>query len=440
MDYSKKKLGIISLGCDKNRVDTEKLLGVLDGKIEITNDLSQANVVVVNTCAFLESARKESIDNIFDVNEYRKNNLEKIIVTGCLPQKFANEMFDEFVEADAFMGVSSYDEIFDVLDRVYAGERVNAVKNVTAESYSKRVPTTPKSYAYLKIADGCNNFCTYCLIPKIRGRYRSTPIEKLVDEAKGLGKVAELILVAQDVTRYGEDLYRKQALPELIDKISELDNIESIRLLYAYPDKLSDEIINAIKKNDKVVKYIDIPLQHASDDVLKRMNRKGSREEYLKLIEKLKKEIKGIAIRSTFITGFPGETEKDFLILKKFIKKAKLKNAGFFAYSREEDTPAYNMPNQVDEEVKLARLAELYETQRAVSAAANKKANGKTLDVLIDGYDEETYSYVARAYFSAPEIDGKVYVASPTELKAGERVNVKIKDYDDYDLYGELTE
>ena len=440
MDYSKKKIGVISLGCDKNRVDSEKLLGVLKERTEITDDLSQANIVIINTCAFLESARKEGIDNIFDVNGYRGKNLEKIIVTGCLPQKFVNEMFDEFTEVDAFMGVSSYDKIFDVLDRVYEGERVNAVEKAVTESYSKRVSTTPKSYAYLKIADGCDNFCTYCLIPKIRGRYRSTPQERLIEEARNLGEVGELVLVAQDITRYGEDLYKRQALPELIRSLSGLDNVKAIRLLYAYPDKLSDEIIAEIKNNGKVVKYIDIPLQHASDDVLKRMNRKGSYKEYTALIKKLKKEIKGIAIRSTFIAGFPGETEEDFKTLKKFIRRAKLRNAGFFAYSREEDTPAYGMANQIPEEVKLSRQAELYETQRKVSEKYNKKSVGKTLTVLIDGYDDTVLAYTGRAYFSAPDIDGKVYVRSGRMLKTGERVQVDITDCDEYDLYGAIKQ
>ena len=357
MIFRQKKIGVISLGCDKNRVDTEKMLSIL-GNDNLTQDLSEAEIVIINSCAFLESSRKEAIDTVMECNEYRGNGrLEKIVLTGCLPQKFIDELFDELTEVDIFLGINDYELLPDAIEQSYNGKRVNLVgANKQAFETQKRVVTTPLHYAYLKIADGCNNHCTYCLIPAIRGKYRSEKIEDLKKEAESLGDIAELILVAQDVTRYGEDIYGKQSLVELIRELSSLDNIGSIRLLYAYPDCLSDELIDEIANNDKVIKYLDIPLQHADDTVLKRMNRKGSGESYLRLIEKLRERVKGIAIRSTFIAGFPGETEEQFGNLVKFIEEAKLNNAGFFAYSREEGTPAYKLDGQLPQKVKNERV------------------------------------------------------------------------------------
>ena len=335
MILNEKTVGVISLGCDKNRVDTEKMLSIIGAK-RLTNDLDEAEIVVVNSCAFLESARKEALDTIFECDGYRKNGkLEKIVMTGCMPQKFVNDMFDELTEVDVFLGTNDYDLLPEAIEEAYKGNRVNYVgREKKVFERKDRVITTPLHYAYLKIADGCNNRCTYCLIPSIRGKYRSETMEDLVKEAEGLGDIAELILVAQDITRYGEDLYGKPCLCELIRKLSALGNIGSIRLLYCYPDVIGDELIEEIASNDKVIKYIDIPLQHADDSVLKRMNRKGTRAEYLALIGKLREKIPGIAIRSTFIAGFPGETEENFRNLVSFLKEAKLGNAGFFAYSR----------------------------------------------------------------------------------------------------------
>ena len=435
-----KTIGVISLGCDKNRVDTEKMLAVL-GSDKITQDQEEAQIIIVNSCAFLESSRKEAIETVFDVNELRKTGkLEKIVLTGCMPQKFVADMFDEFKEVDVFLGTGDYEYLPEAIELAYQGERVNFVGKAKEFREKKRVVTTPLHYAYLKIADGCDNHCTYCLIPAIRGKYRSEKEEDLVAEAQSLGDVKELILVAQDVTRYGEDIYGENKFAELLRKLSALDNIGSIRILYCYPDKLTDELIAEIKNNDKIIKYLDIPLQHADPVVLKRMNRKGTGEGYLKLIAKLRKEIPNIAIRSTFIAGFPGETEEQFENLLEFIKEAKLTNAGFFAYSREEGTAAYRLPDQIDEKVKQSRVKKLYVAQKKVSEERNKSLVGKQIKVICDGVDYDKQSFYGRAYFSAPEIDGKTYFTYDGEIKQGEYYNVKITKADAYDLYGAATE
>lgn len=435
-----KTIGVISLGCDKNRVDTEKMLAIL-GSDKITQDQEEAQIIIVNSCAFLESSRKEAIETVFDVNELRKTGkLEKIVLTGCMPQKFVADMFDEFKEVDVFLGTGDYEYLPEAIELAYKGKRVNFVGKAKEFKEKKRVVTTPLHYAYLKIADGCDNHCTYCLIPSIRGKYRSEKEEDLVAEAQSLGDVKELILVAQDVTRYGEDIYGENKFAELLRKLSALDNIGSIRILYCYPDKLTDELIAEIKNNDKIIKYLDIPLQHADSVVLKRMNRKGTGEGYLKLIAKLRKEIPDIAIRSTFIAGFPGETEEQFENLLEFIKEAKLTNAGFFAYSREEGTPAYRLSDQIDEKVKQSRVKKLYAAQKKVSEERNKSLVGKQIKVICDGVDYDKQSFYGRAYFSAPEIDGKAYFTYDGEIKQGEYYNVKITKADAYDLYGAATE
>lgn len=435
-----KTIGVISLGCDKNRVDTEKMLAVL-GSDKITQDQEEAQIIIVNSCAFLESSRKEAIETVFDVNELRKTGkLEKIVLTGCMPQKFVADMFDEFKEVDVFLGTGDYEYLPEAIELAYKGKRVNFVGKAKEFKEKKRVVTTPLHYAYLKIADGCDNHCTYCLIPSIRGKYRSEKEEDLVAEAQSLGDVKELILVAQDVTRYGEDIYGENKFAELLRKLSALDNIGSIRILYCYPDKLTDELIAEIKNNDKIIKYLDIPLQHADPVVLKRMNRKGTGEGYLKLIAKLRKEIPDIAIRSTFIAGFPGETEEQFENLLEFIKEAKLTNAGFFAYSREEGTPAYRLSDQIDEKVKQSRVKKLYAAQKKVSEERNKSLVGKQIKVICDGVDYDKQSFYGRAYFSAPEIDGKAYFTYDGEIQQGEYYNVKITKADAYDLYGAATE
>lgn len=436
MIFEQKSIGVISLGCDKNRVDTEKMLAIL-GSDKITQDVSEAQIIIINSCAFLETSRKEAIDAVFECNEYRKSGrLEKIVLTGCLPQKFIGDMFDELTEVDVFLGISDYTRLPEAIELAYGGNRVNFVGEAKTEPLAKRVVTTPLHYAYLRIADGCNNHCTYCLIPSIRGRYRSEKIDDLVNEAESLGDVSELILVAQDVTRYGEDVYGKPSLVELIRRLSALENVGKIRILYAYPDVLSDEVIDEIAANPKVIKYIDVPLQHAADAVLKRMNRKGSYADYIALIGKLRQRVPGIAIRSTFIAGFPGETEEQFGTLKKFLSEAKLENAGFFAYSREEGTPAYKLDGQIPASVKKKRVRELYKLQKEISANKLSGYVGKTIEVLADGIDYDRQAFVGRAYFMAPDIDGKVYFNSDMEINQGEFYKVKIEKSDAYDLFG----
>ncbi len=434
-----KIFGMISLGCDKNRVDAERLLAIVRGRgFAVTDDIAEANIVIVNTCAFLNEARKEAIDTVLDCDAYRGGKLEKIVVTGCLPEKYAAELFPSLTEADVFLGCNDADRLLDSIERSYREGRVDAV-GTGHESAGGRVLTTPLHCAYLKIADGCSNHCTYCLIPKIRGRYRSYPMERLVEEAASLGDLSELILVAQDTTRYGEDLYGENRFVELIRRLSALDNIETIRLLYCYPDVIGDELIDELADNPKLVKYIDIPLQHSEDRVLKLMNRKGSRAEYAALLQKLRERVPGIAVRSTFIAGFPTETEEEAEALASFLQEQELENCGFFAYSREPDTPAYRLKGQIPSKEKQRRVRMLYRVQRSVALRRQKSRVGSVLRVLCDGMDYERECFVGRAYFSAPEIDGKVYFHAP-EAVQGEWYDVRITSADAYDLYGETED
>ena len=437
MEISNKRVGVISLGCDKNRVDTEKMLAILSERHQITPDPENANVIIINTCAFLESSRKEAIEEILSVIALKNlGKIEKIIVTGCLPQKFVNDIFSELVEVDAFMGVSDYAEINAVIDRIYGGERVVSVGEPRGECGKKRVLTT-NGYAYLKIADGCSNHCTYCLIPKIRGKFRSVPVEDLVEEVKGLGSVNELILVAQDSAQYGKDLQPEQSLVSLIRRLSTLGNVKGIRLLYCYPENITDELIHEFKVNAKLIRYIDIPFQHADDRILKLMNRKGTGKGYLELVNRLKAEIDGIAIRSTFITGFPTEDEQAFENLVQFVKDAKLFNAGFFKYSKEEGTAAARLSGQIGKGEKTKRHKKLYSVQKAVVKENAKALIGKTFRVVAEGFDENELVYYGRAYFNAPDIDGKIFFFSSEEVEYGKYYPVKITKATGYDLYGQ---
>lgn len=437
-----KIFGVISLGCDKNRVDSEKLIGRIKSRgYTLTADLQKAQIVIVNTCAFLASAREEAIETVLECAAYKTDGaLEKLVVTGCLPEKFIGELYEPLSEADVFLGINDYDELFRALERSYeTGERQNAVQSGVDTFVTERVLTTDPHYAYLKIADGCYNRCTYCLIPKIRGKYRSYPMEKLVEEAEGLGEIAELIVVAQDSTRYGEDLYGENRFVALLRALSALDNIRSIRLLYCYPDVIGEELIEELRTNDKLVKYLDIPLQHSENRILKLMNRKGTRESYLELFKKLREKIPQIAIRSTFISGFPTESEEEFEAMRAFLKEAKLINCGFFAYSKEPDTAAARLKGQIHHATKARRVRTLYETQQAVSAELLQGFVGKTIPVLCDGLDYEKKCFVGRAYFSAPDIDGKVYF-NAREAAQGEISEVRITNADSYDLYGKTED
>lgn len=430
-----KVFGMISLGCDKNRVDAERLLGVIRAHgCPITADAAEANVLIVNTCAFLESARKEAIDAVLDCDALRGGKLEKIVVTGCLPQKFIGELFPALTEGDVFLGCGDADALFPALERSYAEGRVNAVGQ-GREADAGRVLTTPLHYAYLKIADGCSNHCTYCLIPKIRGKYRSYPEDRLVAEAAELGELSELILVAQDTTRYGEDLYGGCRLVPLLRKLTALENIASVRLLYCYPEAIDDALVDELAGNPKLVKYLDIPLQHSEDRILKLMNRKGTRAAYAALLQKLRARVPGIAIRSTFIAGFPTETEEEAAALAAFLREQRLDNCGFFAYSREPDTPAYRLKGQIPAREKQRRVKMLYRVQEEISLQRQQSLVGSTVRVLCDGVDYERGCFVGRAYFSAPEIDGNVYFRA-SEAVQGEWYDVKIESVDAYDLFG----
>lgn len=436
IDFTQKKFGLISLGCDKNRVDAEKLLSRIEERgCTITSDIDQANVLIVNTCSFLEASRREAIETIIDCAANRGCNLEKIVVTGCLPQKFIDEVYPVLTEADVFLGTYDYELFFEALEKAYAEGRCNMTGMGKDAFYGGRVVTTPLHYAYLKIADGCSNCCTYCLIPKIRGSYFSYPMEKLVEEAEGLGELSELILVAQDVTRYGIDLYGKKSLCELVRRLTALENIASVRLLYCYPEMIDDELIAEVRDNPKVVKYLDIPFQHSEDRVLKLMNRRGTRAGYLALIEKLRNNIPGIAIRSTFICGFPTETEEESAALGSFLKQAKLDNCGFFAYSREKGTFAYSMKGQVPAAEKRRRVKNMYAIQRGISLEKMRSYAGKKLRVLCDGISEENGCFTGRAYFSAPDIDGEV-LFNAYEAEQGKFYDIYIEDFDEYNLYG----
>ncbi len=439
-DLTQKKFGLISLGCDKNRVDSEKLLSIIKNKgCAVTDDIASAQILIVNTCAFLNEARKEAIETVLECAAYKSEKLEKLVVTGCLPQKYSAEVFGGLDEADVFLGTNDYDKILEALEKSYEDGRVNFVGCGEGGYTENRVVSTPRHYAYLKIADGCNNSCTYCLIPKIRGPYVSYPIERLVDEAKNLGDITELILIAQDVTRYGIDLYGEKKLVELLRALTVLDNVSSVRLLYCYPDMIDDEFIGEIRDNAKIIKYLDIPLQHSEDRILKLMNRKGSRAEYLALIKKLRENIPDIAIRSTFIAGFPTETEEECEAMCEFLREAKLDNCGFFAYSKEPDTAAYRLKGHLPYRVKIKRVKKLYAVQQGVSAAKLSGYIGEKLRVVCDGIDYEKNCFVGRAHFSAPEIDGKVYFNSH-DCMQGEFYDIVITDSDSYDLYGKTED
>ncbi len=437
MENQRKSVGVVSLGCDKNRVDTEKMLGVLSRDFDISVQAENADILIINTCAFLESARKEAIEEILmAIDLKRQGKVQKIIVTGCLPQRFLSDIEKELPEVDAFLGVSNYLDITSVIDRIYKGERVLLVEPPKNENCLERKLTTD-THAYLKIADGCSNHCTYCLIPSIRGKYRSYPMESLIEEAKSLGDVNELILVAQDTTKYGEDLTPKTSLVQLIRELSKLKNVKGIRLLYCYPENITDELIHEIAVNAKVIKYIDIPFQHADDKILKRMGRKGTGQEYLDLINKLKQRVYGIAIRSTFIAGFPGEGEQEFDNLVRFIRQAELMNAGFFKYSREKGTPSDLLEGHIRQGEKTKRVKKLYATQAKVVKKIYKNFIGKTFKVKAEGFDNDRLVYYGRAYFNAPEIDGMIYFFSSEEVVNGEYYDVKIIERSGYDLYGE---
>lgn len=435
-DLSSKKFGLITLGCDKNRVDAEKLLARIKRHgCRITNDINETDVLIINTCAFLEDSRREAIDTIIEYSAFKSAGLEKIVVTGCLSNKFIDELYNELTEADVFLGVYDYDMFFTALDKAYECGRSNFVGKGRNTFCCERTLTTPVHYAYLKIADGCDNCCTYCLIPKIRGRYFSYPIESLVSEAEGLGEISELILVAQDVTRYGIDLYGRKKICEILQNLTKLVNINSVRLLYCYPEMIDDDLISEVRDNPKIIKYFDIPFQHSEDRILSLMNRRGTRRSYLELIQKLRREIPGVAIRSTFICGFPTETKEESDALASFLEDARLDNCGFFMYSREEGTAAYGIEGQIPESTKRRRAKMMYDVQRRISRDKLSSYKGKKLRVLCDGIDAKKRCFYGRPYFFAPDIDGRVYF-NASYAEQGKYYDVVITKSSSYDLFG----
>ena len=436
----KAKVGLISLGCPKNQVDAELMLAKLaDAGYTITNTAEGADIVIVNTCGFIEDAKKEAIENILDMVSLKNEGLlSHIIITGCLAERYAEEVAKEFPEADAVLGIGANGDIVAACEQVLAGERKTAFpEKCLMPLGGDRILTTPAHWAYLKVADGCSNCCSYCAIPQIRGAFRSRDMEEIITEAEALcaDGVREIVLIAQDTTRYGEDNYGKPMLPALLRRLCEID-FERIRIYYCYPDRISDELIAVIKENKKIVHYLDLPLQHASGKVLRAMNRRGDKQSLSALLKKIKAEIPDMVMRTTFICGFPGETEADFTELCDFVKEIGFDRMGAFAYSPEEDTPAAAMENQIDERIKARRVEVLMNTQYNITIEKNKSYIGRVFEVMVDSFDESSCLYFGRSYMDAPEIDTGIYFAASRELAAGEMVRVEILDTDEYDLIG----
>lgn len=446
-----KKISFVSLGCDKNSIDSEIMLTLLKkhGYV-ITKDDAEADAIVINTCAFINDAKEESINTIIEMGQYKEEgNCKALIVTGCLAQRYANEIFTELPEVDAVVGTGSYEKICEVADSLLqenkTGVKVLDTLEERALDQTEREIITPGYFEYLKIAVGCNNRCTYCIIPKLRGRYRSRKKEMILKEAKALADqgVKELMVVAQDITKYGRDLYKDYFLPELLKDLCKIDGLEWIRLLYCYPEDVTDELIQVMKEEKKIVHYIDIPIQHCSDTVLKRMLRHHDKQMLVDLIAKLREEIPDIAIRTTLITGFPGETEEEFLEMKDFIEECRFDRLGVFKYSQEEDTPAAEMEDQIEDDIKAEREEELMALQKEISEEISQSMIGMELDALIEGRipeeeeEEGVMVYSARTYRDAPDIDGFIFITSEEELRSGDMVRCRVVGAYEYDLIGE---
>lgn len=431
-----KSISAISLGCDKNRVDLEHMLGTLkDFGFNIIEDIEEAQIIIVNTCAFISPAIKEAIDNILLAIKQKNNKCEKVIVTGCLNERYFDEIKQEFPEVDCFVRIKDNDNIIKTILKLYDVEVKDRYKN------EGRLLTTLSHYAYLKIADGCNNGCAYCTIPRIRGRYKSVPMEDLVKEAKELASkgVKELIIVAQDITRYGEDLYNQFMLIPLLEKLSKIKGIEWIRLHYLYPEMITDEFLEYINSNDKICKYLDIPLQHISDKILYDMNRRCDETTTRQLIEKIKTKYPQFALRTTFIVGFPGETNKQFKELVQFIKTSEIPNVGFFPFYREEKTKAYYMKKQVFNFVKMKRLKKIQKIQEQIADNLNKKRIGEVVRVVVDNFDETTGYYNGRDQYNSPDVDFFIQICDDNNISVGNIYNVKITDYIDRMFKGEIV-
>lgn len=439
------KVGMVSLGCSKNLVDSERMLYKLRKKgYELVTEPGLADIAVVNTCGFIQSAKEEAIETILELGKLKEDGtLKKIIITGCLTERYRQEAAELFPEADAVIGIGNNKDIVDVLDHVLANERyINFAPKLDAELTGERIISTLPFFAYLKIAEGCSNCCTYCAIPQIRGKYRSVPMEDVLSEAKWLAEngVSEIIVIAQDTTRYGEDLYGESKLPELLREIAKIDGIRWIRVLYCYPERITDELMDTIANEGKIVKYLDIPIQHCNGEVLERMNRWGDEAQLTALFEKIRAKVPGIILRTTLITGFPGETEEQFTELAEFVQKIRFDRLGCFAYSREDGTKAYDFPNQVDEEISAHRADIIMEQQMLISAQNNEKLLGTKTCAVVEGFDRFGECYFGRTEADAPDIDGKLFFSSEKPLNVGDYVNVEITDTLDYDLIGEVVE
>jgi len=442
------KISFISLGCDKNLVDSEAMLGLLDrGGFVITDDEAAADVIIVNTCGFIRDATEEGIDNVLTAGEYKKTGkCRALIVTGCMAQRYADEIFSDMPEVDAVVGTGDFEKIGQVIEEALSGKKVRAITDINhminEELFENRKLSAPGHYAYLKIAEGCDSHCTYCIIPSLRGRYRSRKIESLVREAESLCAkgIKEIILVAQDTARYGIDIYGKYELARLLSELSRIEDLEWIRILYCYPESITDELIAGIRDNPKVCNYLDIPMQNGDDEVLKKMGRKMKTKDLKALIDKLRKEIPDIVLRTTFIAGFPGESEAHFENTMEFIRDMRFDKLGVFAYSAEEGTPAAKFADQIDEEIKLERKERLLDMQKGISAGLLLEKVGKTYEVMVDGRLPEENVYCARTYGDTIDIDGMVFFESEEDIMAGEMRKVRITQASDYDLNGVLTE
>ena len=438
---SKFKVGMVSLGCDKNRVDSELILGSINKFYEITNNPKDAEIIIINTCGFIESAKQESIDTILEMAEYKKTHKCKMIIaTGCLTQRYGDELLELIPEIDILMGVNDYMKLHKlIVDFIKTEQRVSSTTyKDEGVNEGERILTTNSHTAYLRIAEGCNNFCTYCIIPKIRGKFRSRSKESILAEANSLVNqgVKEIILIAQDLTNYGEDLYGKNQLHVLVNELSEIEGLEWIRLLYCYPEEITNELIEVIANNPKVMKYLDLPIQHISNNILKMMARKTNKETIIDKIDLLREKVPGITLRTSLIVGFPGETEEDFNELCSFLKDYKLDNVGVFTYSQEEGTAAAKLPNQIDEDVKIKRKETLMNIQRGIVRDLNKLKIGNIYDTIIDGSTGEYY--IGRNYEMAPEIDGLIYITKGKVLKKGDIIKIKITNIMEYDLVGDV--
>ena len=434
----------ISLGCDKNLVDSEVMLGLLDAKgYQIVDDETQADIIVINTCCFVHDAKEESIQTILEMAEYKmEGRLKALIVTGCLAQRYRQEIIDEIPEVDAVLGTTAYDKIVEAVEEALAGAGHVELENVNALPLvdTKRLVTTGGHYAYMKIAEGCDKHCTYCIIPKLRGNYRSVPMERLIQEAKDLAEqgVKELILVAQETTLYGKDIYGEKSLHKLLRELCKVDGIRWIRILYCYPEEIDDNLIQVMKEEKKLCHYLDLPIQHANDEILKRMGRRTSKAQLEEIIGKLKREIPDITLRTTLITGFPGETEEQHEELKAFVDEMEFDRLGVFTYSPEEDTPAAEMPDQIPEEVKEERQAEIMELQQEIAFAQAEDMIGEEVLVMIEGKVADENAYVGRTYKDAPGVDGLIFINTDEELMSGDFARVKVTGAVEYDLIGEL--